>query len=348
MEPGHPAYDTDWIFSNNSDVHVANHTDWFIKYTPFNTRFDTGFGDSSCNVEGIGDVELTVKTHPSKTGAQYQRTLVLQDVLHAPNALCNILGGPILKTHNIQFGSRSSVTKLFDKQSGACMGLIDLNTLYRLRLRGQRSNQTSLDPDGAHFIRANWPARERALWEQSKSQQKHPSAAHSHEATCVNSAGPVAPVLPPAVLLQRKGANPPLTSSEKKWLKDNFGDEFHFLRDYGLSIYKDEDREEGRSMIRAFIRGNDEEEEEDDGSENSFLRELEEDPTSHAADYHFSSQELDWIKKGFGHSGNFLRCYALKFYDDEDCREGQSIVRAFMEGSEDKEPAMTSVPSMSV
>ena len=69
----------------------------------------------------------------------------------------------------------------------------------------------------------------------------------------------------------------------------------------------------------------------DEGSDNSFLREIEEDPSSHVADYHFSSIELDWIKAHYGYSSRFLQCYGLKFYDDDDCREGKAIVQARME-----------------
>ena len=45
----------------------------------------------------------------------------------------------------------------------------------------------------------------------------------------------------------------PLTDPEKQWLKEQWRSEFHFLRAYGLSIYEEEDRCEGRAIIRAFI-----------------------------------------------------------------------------------------------
>jgi hypothetical protein len=37
--------------------------------------------------------------------------------------------------------------------------------------------------------------------------------------------------------------SPPYTDEEKGWLKREWGGEFKFLAAYGLSIYKDEDRE---------------------------------------------------------------------------------------------------------
>ncbi|KAK7216623.1 hypothetical protein V2G26_004626 [Clonostachys chloroleuca] len=50
----------------------------------------------------------------------------------------------------------------------------------------------------------------------------------------------------------QEGGEKPLNASEKAYLKDNFGDEFHFLRDHGLNIYKEEHRSEGRAILRAF------------------------------------------------------------------------------------------------
>ncbi|ERF70537.1 hypothetical protein EPUS_08599 [Endocarpon pusillum Z07020] len=46
---------------------------------------------------------------------------------------------------------------------------------------------------------------------------------------------------------------PGYTAEEKKWLKDNWGNEFHFLISYGLRIYNDEDREEGKLILRAIM-----------------------------------------------------------------------------------------------
>ena len=49
----------------------------------------------------------------------------------------------------------------------------------------------------------------------------------------------------------------PYTAAEKAWLKKHYGGEFHFLAVYGLSIYKEEDREEGRGIARAMMANDD-------------------------------------------------------------------------------------------
>ncbi|CAH0027563.1 unnamed protein product [Clonostachys rhizophaga] len=49
-----------------------------------------------------------------------------------------------------------------------------------------------------------------------------------------------------------EGGEKPLNASEKAYLKKNFRNEFYFLRGQGLNIYKEEDRSEGRAILRAF------------------------------------------------------------------------------------------------
>lgn len=45
-----------------------------------------------------------------------------------------------------------------------------------------------------------------------------------------------------------------LTQAEKKWLKVHYVNEFRFLRSYKLSIYQEEDRAEGRAILRGLAR----------------------------------------------------------------------------------------------
>lgn len=164
MPPSKPAYDIDWIFSNNSDVHVANHRDWFISLAPFATTFEDGNG-ARVKAAGIGDVQLPTKTHPTRNGAVHQGHILLRDVLHAPSALCNILGYPMFDDYQCLMDFGASTSKITAPNTGACVGLLDRNVLYRLRLRGQSAKQSSLEPNTAYFIRANWPPNERASWD---------------------------------------------------------------------------------------------------------------------------------------------------------------------------------------
>ncbi|KAI4166648.1 MAG: hypothetical protein LQ343_007869 [Gyalolechia ehrenbergii] len=315
MPPSKPAYDIDWILSPNSNVHVANHRDWFLSYEPFVTTLDTGVGGSNIAPEvqvlGIGNVELPTKTHPTRTGAAYQGTILLREVLYAPGALCNILGFPMFDDYGYVLDCGAETSKITAKQTGAVIGLLDRNKLFRLRLKGQSAKQSSLDPDSHYIIRANWSSSERESWAVFRTGRDQQA---------------------PAASTAMGNGSTRLTDSEKSWLKVKYGGEFKFLRDYGLSIYKDEDRDEGRCILRALME---EESEDDNDSLDSFQRDLETDPSSHFADHYFSDDELDWIKANFGHSANFLLAYGLKFYNDEDCQEGKSIIRALMEDGDE-------------
>lgn len=46
----------------------------------------------------------------------------------------------------------------------------------------------------------------------------------------------------------------PYSSAEKEWLRRCYESEFKFLRIYGLSIYDEDDREQGRRIVRAMMQ----------------------------------------------------------------------------------------------
>ncbi|KAK4655507.1 hypothetical protein QC762_302987 [Podospora pseudocomata] len=46
---------------------------------------------------------------------------------------------------------------------------------------------------------------------------------------------------------------PPYTAEEKQWLRVHFDGEFKFLMAYGLSIYDEDERAEGRLIARAMM-----------------------------------------------------------------------------------------------
>ncbi len=46
----------------------------------------------------------------------------------------------------------------------------------------------------------------------------------------------------------------PLTQEEKAWIKEQWGNEFKFLRGHGLRIYKRDEREEGREILKILLQ----------------------------------------------------------------------------------------------
>lgn len=179
----------------------------------------------------MGDVSLPVKIHAGQTGAAAQGTIVLRDVCYAPAAVCNILGGPILHDYGVTISA--TVGTVTDSKTGARAAILDNVVLTRLRLKGQSPTQSSLSQDSVYVIRAEMPEEEQTRWQAYKKQ------------------------------LAKNGKpaeNTPYTVEEKQWLKENWKDEFHFLRAHGLSIYKEEDRAQGRSNVRAMMRADAEDE----------------------------------------------------------------------------------------
>jgi len=143
------------------------------------------------------------------------------------------------------------------------------------------------------------------------------------------------------------------TDAEKKWLKENWGGEFKFLRAHGLKIHDEEDRAEGRIIVRAMMHEpqksnkshvsiNVDEDEDDYDSEDEDdefvisytdgqgVKPIIPHADGHMADYQFSEDELIWIEKNYGNSASFLATYGLKFYDDDDCKEGRQLLRGLM------------------
>ena len=168
MAPKGPAYHTDWVWSNLSNVHVANHSDWFVTFTPFDTFVtDIHFPDFKTPALGIGDVELDVKVSATRRGSKSHRKILLRNVLLVPKAVCNILGNPILKYFDLVTSwHENERSMLKDKRTGVCAGLIDNVRFRKLWLAGQPSGQTSLKPNTGYIINAVLPTIERDRWDQ--------------------------------------------------------------------------------------------------------------------------------------------------------------------------------------
>ena len=337
MAPTGEAYHVDWIVATNTNVHTANHRDWFTNYTPFESTVYSAIGKSpeGRRVEGIGDVVLPVKRDRNATGRSAQGTLTLHNVLYVPDYFCNIFG-TIDPDQNFELSGQSRVV---DAKTGAKLAIIDQPCLYRLRLTGQTATETTLEPGRLYMVNARWPASEENRWIAFK-QQRSTEVSSATETTSVN-----------------EGEVPPYTTEEKQWLGKHWGNEYKFLCQWGWSISNEDDRAKGRTFFRNIKRGIEDGGGSEAGSDSdtameddeygyeyggddetdersSFERDLEECPESHFADRHFSDDQLDWIKEHYRHSANFLSTHGLKFHDDGDCRAGSKLVEMFMKGGD--------------
>ncbi|KAK4064124.1 uncharacterized protein Triagg1_9103 [Trichoderma aggressivum f. europaeum] len=304
----------DWVFSNNSNVHICNDRRWFTEFTPFQSVASNRYFPGDIAVEGVGVVNLPVKRDPNQRGPQAHHVLRLTDVLYTPSSGFNILGSPLyeLAPQISMNPTTKSNGSLADKNGNRIAFFSPNSPLFCLRLSGPpvgpRLAPTNFDPKTAYILTVVWPDSERARWN-ARDQ-------------------PVDTETKP----RQWAGEQPYTAEEKAWLKKHYQGEYKFLRSHGLSIYDDEDREEGRAIVRAMMSADEDEEEEDEEEEDD---DDDDDDFAHVADYLFDEEELAWIKKHYKNSATFMFSYGLKFYDEEDYAEGRAIVRAMMSADED-------------
>jgi hypothetical protein len=164
MAPKGQDYDKDWIWSGDSDVHVANHRDWFTTFTPLSSTVSNG-GETYA-VEGIGDVTLDVRrmvgpaAKAAKNKAMVNSTIVLRNVLYVPTFACNVLGAPVKEDYDVSIG----VDKLLmDKNTGRGIGLLERNEagLTKVILKGQAKGTSSFKKDEVVTISVKWSEDEK-------------------------------------------------------------------------------------------------------------------------------------------------------------------------------------------
>ncbi|KAL6402748.1 hypothetical protein AUP68_14084 [Ilyonectria robusta] len=295
-----------WIWSNNSNVHAAKDRSWFgADYTPLDSTVGHLMGGIQTPVVGIGTVELPVKRSPRATGPRSHGILRLRNVLHVPTSICNVIGSPILDEYDIHTGSSMQNTQgtIMDKQGRTVAYFDPHGKFFQVRLSGPpvgpRVGPTPFDPSAMYWINVRWADSEREKWEASRACQ----------------------ALRPAEV-------GPLSTEEKQWLKKHWGGEFRFLASHGLNINKEEDREEGRIILRAILAGSDG----DDSDDSDIGRDYPNDDRQEGqlADSYFDTDELEFIKKHYGDSLTFMFSFGLKFYKTEDCEEAKSIVSSMM------------------
>ena len=209
--------------STDSLSSVAKDRGWFTEYTPFETEVGSRYGPGTSRVIGIGTVELLTEPSPFSQGLNLPRPLRLTNVLHAPSVVCNVIGFPIVHDYNVSadFAGRVTRGQITDKEGRQIAYFDPSRNLLEVKLRDPPPGTYPLMQGGLYMINARWSVTERAKWD-----------AHQIEG--------------------------PLSKEEKSWLKKHFGNEFRFLREFGFSIYKEEDRADGRALLRTIMREDEE------------------------------------------------------------------------------------------
>jgi hypothetical protein len=221
---------------------VARDRTWFTdNYIPFNSWVRDGSGNY-VEVIGAGTVKLRTQKMPGLLGVTGHSQIWLTNVLHCPMMTCNIIGSPITEDYLITkfpFSVASERARNvggyinnYQSQDSPELGyfkpVISHYSLCELALtpppEGPRVGPSPFERGKEYAIRARWTYDERERLKRVVAD--------------IDTWGPDC-----------------LRSEEEQWLKFHDGDEERFLANRGLNIDVDEDREEGRAILRDIIAG---------------------------------------------------------------------------------------------
>jgi hypothetical protein len=315
-------------------ISAAKDRGWFKTYTPFTSTVYSIYGNRSLQVSGVGTVEIPTQPSPDRCGAASHYSLHLKEVLHVPDLLCNILGDLNGDGYDVSLGNyHEPATRgaIRHRQGGIVAYFDPTRPLYSVEvrgsglLRGRRLGPPALEWGVPYFLNCRWDPAEQQRWQDFKAWETH-----SMSAPIFVSDG-----------------RPPYKAAEKTWLKKWRISEFEFLRMYGLKMHDDEDRAEGRALVRGFMQddlyddlSNDEpatkriktfhkskQEEEEEEEEEQEVEEKEEqnepDTKVEQAKHGFSAAQLQWIDDTYGDIHDFMAAHGLYLHDDNDIREAK-------------------------
>lgn len=257
-------------------------------------------------VLGIGTVEIPTKRSPNLSGVSSHGSLNLNEVLHVPDFLCNVIGGQLNSSDGyavvISFSSKSKGT-IKDSQ-GKNMAYFDINwPLFAVKVRGQptgpKLGSHALKREGLYMLGCRWDSIQQRKWQEFKFEN--------------------APINTITESADGGDGDPPYTDDEKVYLKKNWGSEYQFLLKHGFSIYKEEDRAEGRSILRAFR-------DKDGSKEKSGYHGLK--LEDYRADMNLSFRQFECIEQCYRNRENFMSSGEVESYDSDELKEAMAIADA--------------------
>ena len=214
---------------------------------------------------------LDVKIGRNASGARAHRKLYLEDVLHVPEARCNIIAVTpsfdaeytVAEAGQSIIGSpeQAWIVESNDKSKTVCY--VDLDRGFRqIRVSGPPygpvTGRSKISKQTSRWLGIVWEPLEMKRWEAEKKALARPPRARGKQP---NTAPPkvsrvqAVPRTVHKVSLKNatKPTSPPYSREERRWLKANFGGEYHFLKNEGLSIFKDKHQEQGRLLAREMM-----------------------------------------------------------------------------------------------
>ncbi|KAJ8107533.1 hypothetical protein OPT61_g8798 [Boeremia exigua] len=227
----------DWIFSDSSNVHVAKDKAWFTSYHAFDSMVSSVYGiDTSTPVLGIGTVKLTVMATPGSFTTYATSVIEINNVLHVPDYICNILGRPLTDAYQVNLGgsvreggppSRGGISLQGKQIAYFQPGPITFFSLAVMPPHGMEFGPSVFENKISDVASCHWPNEERARWQALVDEEERKYALDE----------------------------PPYTLAETEYVFDHWGTEFRLLAEYRLKLSDEKDRSEGRRIVRALMDG---------------------------------------------------------------------------------------------
>ncbi|TDZ31458.1 hypothetical protein C8034_v008339 [Colletotrichum sidae] len=171
MPPSGAAYNIDWLWSFDSNVHVATDREWFTDFTPLTSQISSTHSSTLFAVEGVGSVEIEVRrvigNAAKRNVGPKNSKVVLRNVLFVPGFICNVMGNPVREDYDISIGAERWI---MDKKTGRGIGMLDKNPagLVKVLLKGQAKGETGLKGDVPERIDVKWSDEEKQKWQAQK------------------------------------------------------------------------------------------------------------------------------------------------------------------------------------
>ncbi|PSN60007.1 hypothetical protein BS50DRAFT_656165 [Corynespora cassiicola Philippines] len=297
---------------------ICNDRGWFTSYVPYSSFVESYY--HALAVTGFGTVVLPVKKSPNRSGPNAHGQIILKDVLHVPPAVCNIIAYKKMsardgnKDYNFSLrASGNGSVHVMDSNKRSVAYFVP-NPLPIIRLSGPpvgpRLAPCALRGRTELMLSIRWPGEEIMRW-----------IAHLFENNLLVDNAVTNNVA--AETTTNRQPESPYTYAEKEWLKQHYGDEFHFLRDCGLRIFREEDREVGRTLLRQLMAADNEG---DSDSDKAIV-----DPIMPGMEkLLLSPRTYRWVQDNYGNFELFMRSYGLDPTDADEFEEAQMIARGLM------------------
>ncbi|CAH0038091.1 unnamed protein product [Clonostachys rhizophaga] len=313
-----------WIFSTGTNVHVAKDRSWFADdYTSIESFIEGRFGDQLPVID-IGTVNLPTKVAAKKTGLTSHGTLRLENVLHVPSALCNIVGTPIFDPFTFSFSSRAFTDPATGRQVAYCK---PDTTLLEIRLGGPPVGL----PKQLRWIKGDYGSSVNFMLSYGltfyKDEDCEEAQAIANALTMDDSDDSDADFTDSEHSFQEPvlETNYLFSPKQVQWLERKYGSTQNFMVVQKLNAVLGSDCDDARIRAKALMA---EAGLTDDDSDAFWVEE--DDTQNNATDRLFSPLELRYVRCWYISSKNYMAIFGYDVAVEADCKMGQASIQSEM------------------